>query len=381
VREAEGRAEAAVQAVKEELHESKRYAEQLADAAAVRERRLSVENQGLLEQVHRLQAKVEESEHKLVALEQAFVAQSQGQIKDANARVEQAREEAAAAAAVQQRSLDAVRHDLNKEMSARIAASRRADEAEGEAARCRAELEAGKKRWALEQAEVQGARDAAVRQLEASSAAAREEVAAVEERLRRCLIRAEAGEAEAAEQRKRAQALQASEQEVRAALEQLRGVHAREVASKTQTLEALRDSLAASEEQAKSDRRAVAVAKEELRQIDEGGRQALEAVMAAKERAEAEVQRLRAASQVAAEKSNGRVQVLERELDEQRRSLSGALRERAAVQDECMRLSKNLERLQVKPNPLALSVCPPGADACPPEKRVEGLGQGLGFGV
>ena len=70
----------------------------------------------------------------------------------------------------------------------------------------------------------------------------------VEERLARTLVRAEAAEAENDEVQRAVDAVRVAEKAAREELEGVRASTAREIASKGQTIEALRDALTASEE-------------------------------------------------------------------------------------------------------------------------------------
>jgi hypothetical protein len=141
----------------------------------------------------------------------------------------------------------------------------------------------------------------------------------------RTLVRAEAAEAQADIVGKNLQAARAGEQALRTQLDDMRVSLGREVASKTQTIESLRDALAASEEMLAHERRAHATAKEEGRWREEAQQRQVDAMTAAKERADADAKRVREAADASAESNGKRLAMLEAQASSPKSAYSRSL--------------------------------------------------------
>ena len=277
--------------------------------------------------------------------EREKVQQSQEAAKDALSRAADLREEVAALRGSHQRQLEVLRSDVARELTGRQQAVRRAEEAEAEVGRQKSALEMLKRSAAIEEAQLRSASAAAVRELESSRSASMETLSQVEERLARAMVRAEAAEEELDAANKSLQGARQGEAALRAQLEELRLSQGRELASKTQTIESLRDALAASEEMLAQERRALATAKEEGRWREEALQREVDALTAAKERAAGEAKRVRDGADAAAEGNGKRVLMLEAQLQESSANLLKTGREAAALDEECSRLRGKLDAL------------------------------------
>jgi len=128
-------------------------------------------------------------------------------------------------------------------------------------------------------------------------------------------------------------------------LDDMRVSMGREVASKTQTIESLRDALAASEEMLAHERRAHATAKEEGRWREEALQRQVDAMTAAKERADADAKRVRDAADASVESNGKRIASLEAQAQESASALLQIGREAAAREEENSRLRSSLDNL------------------------------------
>jgi len=345
VREAEARAQEYVQRAKDEMADLRRDAERAEEAATSRQRLLTVETEQLKDRLRRAQEKLEDADARAVDSERDKVHLSQEAAKDARSRAEDLREEVAALRESHQRQLEALRVDVTRELTGRQQAARRADEAAAEVARLKSSLETLMRSAAMEERELRSAMEAAVRELESSRAASLHSLSQVEERLSRTLVRAEAAEAQADTVSKNLQAVRAGEQALRTQLDDMRVSMGREVASKTQTIESLRDALAASEEMLAHERRAHATAKEEGRWREEALQRQVDAMTAAKERADADAKRVRDAADASVESNGKRIASLEVQAQESASALLQIGREAAAREEENSRLRSSLDNL------------------------------------
>ncbi len=346
VREAELRAEEYVQKVKDEMTDLRRDKEHGEEAASSRQRLLVLENGQLEERLRRVQEKLDEASAVTATVTEEKVMVSKEAAREMSARAAESRDELVALRATHQRQLEVLQADLAKEVAGRASATKRADEAEASAAQSRASLESAKRRAGMEEAQLQAALDEAVRELESTRSSSMQALARAEEQLARACVRADAAEEELEVCKKAAAASREAEEQARAELAQGRQLHGREAASKAQTIETLRDALASSEEAVAEERRVLAFTKEEAKIHQEALQREVDALKAARERAENEVRRVRDSAVVDAESLRKRVVVLESQLEENRSSLSSYSRDVSAADEEKARVTKQLEHLK-----------------------------------
>jgi len=346
LREVEGRAEEYVVGVKEEIAVLRRETEREEEAATGRMRMLSVENEQLRERVRCVQEKLDDADERAMASEREKVQHSQENAKDALSRAADLRDEIAVQRDTHQRQLDALQRELSKELSARTASNRRADESAGDVVRGKALLKSCQRTASLHETQLQSACDAAVRELESYRLSSHDAVQQLEERLSRTLVRAETAEAELDSSKKALHVLRLSQKGLVTQLEDLRASQGRETASKGQTIESLRDALAASEEALTDARRALVTAKEETKWREDALQRQHVASSSAKERADSEAKKTRECTDLLAQNSRARVLELESQLEEIRSLLSVAAQQAAALEDEKGRLTSQLDTLE-----------------------------------
>lgn len=346
LREAELRAEENVQKMRAELAELRREKEAADEAAGSRYRLLSAENCQLTERLRRAQEGLEEAAAAAAEAEHDKVLAGKEAARVLAVRADEFRDELAVLRASHQRQVEALQSDLAKEADGRKLAMRRADETAAEGAQHKASLEGLKRSASMEEAHLRAALDEAVREVESTRSSSMDALSQVEERLARALVRAEAAEAELASCRESLDAVQESEQRERVELAQARQLHAREMASKGQTIETLRDALASSEQSAAEERRCLANAREEWRNCKEALQREIDALKSARERADSEVMRVRDGAVVDAESMRKRITVLEGHLEENRSKMVKAASNANILEEENARLTKQMEHLK-----------------------------------